>query len=86
MKIGGQIPWNGVPICETSVWETSGGRNLWNVTVFCETSKISCLMGNLHMKGGSECHLTDVEYHTFSSKDQSSLHQCGAKVLPSYMR
>ena len=38
-EIGGQIPWNAIPICETF--------------------KISCLMGRHHMKGGSECPVTD---------------------------
>ena len=41
------------------VWATNGGRILWNVTAICETFKISCLMGRHHMKGGSECPLTD---------------------------
>ena len=55
-----------------------------------ETCKISCLMGRHNMTSCSECHLTDqwipfgamVEYHPISAKDQSRLHQFGAKVLP----
>ena len=39
MKIGGQIPWNAIPICESF--------------------NIFCLMGRHHMKGGSQCDLTD---------------------------
>ena len=41
------------------VWVTNGWRILRNVTSICETFKISCLMGRHHMKGGSECPLTD---------------------------
>ena len=33
----------------------NGGRIPRNVIAICETSKISCLMGRHHMKGGSEC-------------------------------
>ena len=45
--------------CCNQVWMKNGGRIPWNVTPFCETFKISCLMGRHHMKGGSECLLTD---------------------------
>ena len=44
------------------VWKTNGGRIPWNVTAICEIFKISCLMGRQHMKGGSECPLTDQWY------------------------
>ena len=68
----------------------NGGRILWNVTAISERFMISCLMGRHPMKGGSECSLTGqvipfgamVEYHPVSAKDQSRLHQFGAKVLP----
>ena len=43
-------------------WTTNGGWIPWNVTAICETFKISCLMGRHHMKGGSECPLTDHWY------------------------
>ena len=60
----------------------------------CETSKISCLMGKCHMKGGSESPLNApvipfgamVEYHPISAKDQSKQHQFGAKILPGIFR
>ena len=67
MKIGGQIPWNATPICETS--------------------QISYLMGRRPMKDVLGNHLKDrlfqlVEYHPFTAKDQSRIHQFGKKVLP----
>ena len=39
--------------------DENGGRIPWNVTAMCEIFKISCRMGRHHMKGGSECPLTD---------------------------
>ena len=41
------------------VWVTNRGRIPWNVTAICETFKNSCLTGKHHVKGGSECPLTD---------------------------
>ena len=45
--------------CCSQVWMKNGGQIPWNVTAICETFKISCLMGRHHLKGGSECLLTD---------------------------
>ena len=39
-----------------------GVRIPWNVTAICEKFRITCLMGRHHMKGGSECPLTDQWY------------------------
>ena len=54
----------------------NGGRITWNVTAIF---RIFYLVGYHHMKGGSECPLTDqmyrfgamVEYHPISAKDLS---------------
>ena len=48
--------------CCNQVWTKNGGRIPWNAIPICETFKISCLMGRHHMKGGSECPLTDQYY------------------------
>ena len=37
----------------------NGGRIPWSVTAICEICRILYLMGNHHMKGCSECPLTD---------------------------
>ena len=76
--------------CCSPVWVTIGGRIPWNATAICATFKISCLMGRHFMSGGSEYHFKGpvipfgfmAEYHLVSAKDQSRLHQYGAKVLP----
>ena len=68
----------------------NGGRILWSVTAICETFKISCLMGRQVMNGDSANHFEGpkipcgsmMEYHPFSAKDLSRLHQFGLKVLP----
>ena len=66
-----------------------GGQILWNVTPICETSQIYCLMGRRPMKDVLGNHLkTDysfgslVDYHPFTAKDQSRIHQFGKKVFP----
>ena len=48
--------------CCNPVWTTDGGRIPWSVTAVCERFKISYLMGRHHVKGGSECPLTDQWY------------------------
>ena len=76
--------------CCNQVWMRNGGQIPRNVTAICEMFKISCMMGRHPMKGGSECPSTDhwyrleqlSNYHPVSAKDQSRLHQFGAKVLP----
>ena len=69
MKIGGQIPWNFIPICETfkifclmedSIRKTFGEPFNGPITPF----------GSL------------VEYHPKTAKDQLRIHQFGKKVLP----
>ena len=70
MKIGGRIPWNVLPICETFkisclMGKTPNGRR------FGEPFKGPIIpFGSL------------VEYHPISAKDLSRLHQFGARVLP----
>ena len=67
-----------------------GGQILWNVTPICETSQIYCLMGRRplkdvlgnHLKGPIIPFCSLVEYHPFTAKDQSRIHQFGKKVLP----
>ena len=69
----------------------NGGRLLWNVSAICETFKTSCLMGRdtpferrfeMPFIGPVVPFVAMVEYHPISAKDQSRLHQFGAKVLP----
>ena len=67
----------------------NGGRIPWNAAAICEIFRISCLMGRHHMKGGSECHLTDQLSRleqwsnvTLFLRNLSRLHQFGPKVLP----
>ena len=48
--------------CCNQVWMKNGGQIPWNAIPICETFKISCLVGRHHMKGGSECSLTDQWY------------------------
>ena len=77
--------------CCNQVWTTNGGRILWNATPICETFKISCLMGEtpyerrfgMPVNGPVIPFEAMVENHPISAKDQSGLHQFGAKVLPS---
>ena len=82
--------------CCSQVWATNGRRIPWNATAFCETFKILYLMGNHHMKGGSECPLTDKRYRlelwsniTLSlrktHRDCSSLEQTSCQVRFSVM-
>ena len=70
--------------------ELVGGDSMECSMPVCETFKISCLMGRHHMKGGSECPLTDQLYcleqwsniTSLCGRPISRLHQFGAKVLP----
>ena len=64
-----------------------GGQILWTVTLVCDTSQIYYLMGRRPMNDVLGNHLKDrlfhlVEYHPFTAKDQSRIHQFGKKVLP----
>ena len=70
MKVGGQIPWNVAPICETSeIYYLMGRRPMKDV------------LGN-HFKGPIIPFGSLVEYHPITAKDQSRIHQFGKKVLP----
>ena len=65
--LGGQCAeWEKVRLryCCNQVWMKIGGRIPWNAFPICETFKISCLMGRHHMKGGSECPVTDQTYRS----------------------
>ena len=67
MKVGGQIPWNVIPICETSqIYHLMGRRPMKDVL----GNHLKDLFGSL------------VEYHPITAKDQSRIHQFGKKVLP----
>ena len=70
MKVGGQIPWNVTPICETSQICYLMGRRFMK-DVFGQPCKGPIIpFGSL------------VEYHLITAKDQSRIHQFGKKVLP----
>ena len=70
MKIGGHIPWNAFPICET-------------FKISCLTGKLHTkdILENL-FKGPIIPFGSLVEYYLISAKDQSRIHQFGKKVLP----
>ena len=69
MKVGGQIPWNVTPICETSqICYLMGRRPMRDV------------LGN-HLKDPIIPFDSLVEYHPITAKDQSRIHQFGEKVL-----
>ena len=70
MKIGGQIPWNAVPICETFKISCLMGRTPY------ERRFGQPLKGPIIPFGSL------VEYSPISAKDQSRIHQFGKKVLP----
>ena len=63
---------------------------LWNVIPICETSQIYYLMGKTPyerrvgqpFKGPIFPSGSLVEYHPFTAKDQSRIHQYGKKVIP----
>ena len=70
MKIGGQIPWNAILICEMlRIYCLMGRRPMKDV------------LGN-HFKGPIIPFSSLVEYHPKTAKDQSRIHQFGKKVLP----
>ena len=66
-----------------------GGQILWNVTLICETSQIYYLKERRHVKDvlgnlfkGPIIPLGSlVEYHPFTAKDQSRIHQFGKFYL-----
>ena len=70
MKVGGQIPWNVTPVCETSqIYYLMGRRPMKDV------------LGN-HFSGPIAPFGSLVEYHHTTANDQSRIHQFGKKVLP----
>ena len=70
MKIGGQIPWNVTPICDTSqIYYLMGRRHI--------KRRFGKPFEGPIIPFGSL-----VEYHPITAKDQSRIHQFGKKVLP----
>ena len=70
MKIGGQILWNALPICETFKISCLMGKPP-NERRFGKPCKGPIIpFGSL------------VEYYPLSAKDQSRIHQFGKKALP----
>ena len=70
MKIGGQILWNVIPICETSQIYYLMGRRPYERRFGQPFNGPIIPFGSL------------FEYHPITVKDQSRLHQFGKKVLP----
>ena len=70
MKVGGQIPWNVTPICETS-----------QIYYLMVRRPMKDVLGN-HLRGSIFPFGSLVEYHPITVKDQSRIHQFGKKVLP----
>ena len=70
MKIGGQILWNAITICEMTkaCWQT--GNLKMNEDFGKPFNGPIIPFGSL------------VEYYLISAKDQSRIHQFGKKVLP----
>ena len=70
MKVGGQILWNVIPICETSQIYCLMGRRPMKDVLGKPFEGPVILFGSL------------VEYHPITAKDQSRIHQIGKKVFP----
>ena len=72
MKVGGQIPWNVTPICETFKISCLMGRRPYERR-FGQPFKGPVIpFGSL------------VEYHPMTAKDLSRINQFGKKVLPGF--
>ena len=70
MKVGGQILWNAIPICEKSQFFETVGKTPYERR-FGQPFKGPIIpFGSL------------VEYHPITAKDRSRIHQFGKKVLP----
>ena len=69
MKIGGQILWNVTPICRNVTDLLSDGKTLYERRFGQPFEGPIIPFGSL------------VEYHPFTAKDQSRIHQFGKKVL-----
>ena len=70
MKVGGQIPWNAIPICETFKISCLMGKTPYERRFGKPFKGPIIPFGSL------------VEYYPISAKDQSRIHQFGKKVLP----
>ena len=70
MKVGGQIPWNVLPICET-----------FKISCLMGKLHMNGRFGD-HFKGPIIPFGSLVEYYPISAEDQSRIHQFGKKVLP----
>ena len=70
MKIGGQIPWNVTPICET-----------FKISCLMGRPHMRDVLGN-HLKDRSFRLVHWLSITLFTAKDQSRIHQFGKKVLP----
>ena len=70
MKVGGQILWNVIPICETSQISCLMGKPSYERRFGKPCKGPIIPFGSL------------VEYYPISAKDQSRIHQLGKKVLP----
>ena len=70
MKVGGQILWNAILICETSQTCCLMGRRPMKDVLGKPFGGPVIPFGSL------------VEYHPITAKDQSRIHQFGKKVLP----
>ena len=70
MKVGGQIPWNVVPICEMLQISHLMGKHQYERRFGQPIEGPIIPFGSL------------VEYYPFTAKDQSRIHQFGKKVLP----
>ena len=69
MKVGGQILWNGTPICDAS-------QIFSDMKTPYERRFGQPFVGPMSRFGSL------VEYHPITAKDQSRIHQFGKKVLP----
>ena len=70
MKIGGQSPWNAIPICE-----------IFKISCLVGRLHTKDVLENL-FKGPIIPFGSLVEYYPISAKNQSRIHQFGRKVLP----
>ena len=70
MKLGGQIPWNAILICE-----------MFKISYLMGRLHMRDVVGN-HFKGPIIPFGSLVEYYNISAKDQSRIHQFGKKVSP----
>ena len=70
MKIGGQIPWNAIPICE-----------IFKISLLMGRPHMRDVLGN-HLKDRSFRLVHWLSITIITAKDRSRIHQFGKKVLP----